>query len=221
MIMGCGSVLGDLFYLADSLLDRGASNEWRVTSEATFPARRTPPEGLRAQLYHMYGEGQISEEVFTALRTLAERGQLRPADLAVHRTRAGHRPARDGDPVTENALRGIRSRLTQLAQARAASEKVLADLEARLLDIDQRVAGKEQAAREIIESDEESARQRLAEKAELSLSRDRLAAQAQAMRADLSRLDDLQAQLEAKSIELEAVQARSVAAQSFRTIELE
>jgi hypothetical protein len=157
----------------------------------------------------MYGEGQISEEIFTALRTLADRGQLRPADLAVHRARARHRSAGHGDPVTENALRGIRSRLIQLGQARAASAKVLADLEARLLDIDRRVADKEQAARELVEHDEEFARQRLAEKAELGLSRDRLAAQAQALRADLSRLDDLRAQLEAKSAELEVVQARS------------
>jgi len=207
--MSCGSPLGDLFYLADSLLERGDNNRWRVTSDATFSARRTPPDGLRARLYQMYGEGQISEEVFTALRMLVDRGQLRPADLAVHLARAPHRSARHDDPVAANALRGIRSRLAQLAQARAASEKVLADLEARLLDIDQRVADKEQAAREIIERDEESARQRLAERAELGLSRDRLAAQVQALRTDLSRLEDLRVQLEAKSIELEVVQARS------------
>lgn len=207
--MGCGSVLGDLFYLADSFIQRESGNAWRVASDATFTASRTPPDDLRAQLYQMYGEGQISEEVFTALRNLADRGQLRPADIAVHRARAQHRSVRDGDPVTANALRGIRSRLTQLAQVRAASEKVLADLEARLADIDQRMDNKEQAARESVERDEESARQRLAEKAELSLSRDRLAAQAQALRADLSRLDDLRSQLEAKSVELEALQARS------------
>ncbi|MBI3163312.1 MAG: hypothetical protein HYZ24_01405 [Chloroflexi bacterium] len=204
--MSCGSPLGDLFYLADTLLYR--------TYDSPLPVGGKGIGGdgdnhLRAQLYQMYGEGQISEEVFTALRTLADRGQLRPADLAVHRARAQHPPAEHDDPIAANALRGIRSRLTQLAQTRTSSAKVLADLEARLLDIDQRVADKEQSAREIIERDEESARQRLAEKAELSLSHDRLAAQAEALRADLSRLDDLQAQLEAKSVELEVVQARS------------
>jgi chromosome segregation ATPase len=157
----------------------------------------------------MYGEGQISEEIFYALRALADRGQLRPADLAVHRARVQHRSLGHGDPITANALRGIRSRLTQLAQVRAASEKVLADLEVQLLDIHQRMDDKEQAARGIVERDEESARQRLAEKAELSLSRDRLTSQVKALQTDLSRLDDLRAQLEAKSIELEAVQARS------------
>ena len=207
--MSCGSPLGELFYLADSLLDRGTYNGWRVASDATDTAPHTPPNGLFPQLYQMYGEGQISEEVFTALRTLADRGQLRPADLAVHRARAQTRSAGHNDPVVANALRGIRSRLAQLAQARTASEKVLADLEFRLSDIDQRVTAKEQAAREIVERDEESARQRLAEKAELGLSRGRLTAQAQALRADLIRLDDLRAQLEAKSVELEAIQARS------------
>jgi len=206
--MGCGLPLGDLFYLADSLLERGLNNGSAAASDVPFSAHRTP-DGLRAQLYQMYGEGQISEEVFTALRTLAERGQLRPADLAVHRARGRHRLLHHDDSVTTNALRGIRARLTQLVPVRAASERVLADVEARLLEIDQRAADKEQAAREIIERDEESARQYLAEKAELGRSRDRLAAQAQALRADLSRLEDLQAQLEAKSLELEAVEARS------------
>ena len=204
--MSCGSPLGDLFYLADTLLYR--------TYDSPLPlgGRGAGYEGdasLRTQLYQMYGEGQISEEVFTALRTLADRNQLRPADLAVHRARAQHSSAGHDDPVAATALRGIRSRLAQLAQARTSSEKVLADLEARLLDIDQRAADKKQAAREIIERDEEFARQRLTEKAELGLNRDHLAAQAQALRADLSRLDDLRAQLEAKSVELEAVQARS------------
>lgn len=204
MITGCGSPLGDLFYLADSLLVPQPS-----FLSPTLGEGQGVRADLRAQLYQMYGEGQISEEVFTALRTLADRGQLRSADLAVHRARAQQRPARRDDPVTANVLRGIRSRLAQLEQARTASERVLTDLETRLADIDQRTVAKEQAAREMIEHDEESARQRLAEKAELSLSRDRLAAQGQALRTDLSRLDDLRTQLEAKSIELEAVQARS------------
>ena len=206
--MGCGSVLGDLFYLADSLLDREAGNGWRVTNEAASSTRHTPPEGLRARLYQMYGDGQIGEEVFTALRALAERRQLRPADLAVHRARAGYPSEGQDNPAVANALRGIRFRLAQLAQVRASSENVLADLEARLSEIDQRVAGKEQAAREILESDEGSARQRLAEKVELASSHERLAAQAQALREDLNRLDDLRAQLEVRSVELEALQAR-------------
>lgn len=219
--MGCGSPLGDLFYLADSLL-------------YAPPGFTTPPllqnfatgVGVRAQLYQMYGEGQITEEVFTALRALADKGQLRPADLAVHRARAAssifdahHRPAGRRDPSTlpsvagqalTTALRGLRSRLAQLAQARAASEKVLADLATRLAGLDERAVGKEQAARDALTvgQDDTAARQRLAEKAELTRSRDRLATQTDALRADLARLDDLRAQLEAKAAELEAVQAR-------------
>lgn len=204
--MGCGSPLGDLFYLADTLLYHTSNSPLPISGRGIGIESDYP---LRAQLYQMYGEDQISEEVFTALRILADRGQLRPADLAVHRSRVTQRSAGHGDPVTANALRGIRSRLTQLAQVRAASEKVLADLKAQLSDINQRMDDKELAAREIVARDEESARQRLAEKAGLGLSRDRLAHQVKAIQTDLSRLEDLCAQLEAKSIELEAVQARS------------
>lgn len=211
--MGCGSPLGDLFYLADTLLSpsppaplplngRGVRGEGRSRSDERG-------EGLRARLYRMYGDGQINEEVFTALRSLAERGQLRPADLAVHQARARLGQESHDDAAISNAQRGIRSRLTQLAQARASAAKVLVDLETRLADIDRRMAGKEQAAREHIERDEGAARLRLSEKAELASSRERLAAQAQSLRSELIRLDDLRAQLEFKAVELEAVQARS------------
>jgi hypothetical protein len=208
--MGCGSPLGDLFYLADSLLYRGSGSGWWVRSDVpSYAAPPTPPEGLRAQLYQMYGEGQISEEVFKALQRLADSGQLQPADLAVHRSRAQRRFIGHDDPAVSNALRGIRLRQTQLAQARSSSEKVLADLEVRMSDIDRQVGEKEQAARDIVDHDEEAARQRLAEKAELSLSQERLVAQVQALRTDINRLDDLQAQLKTRALELEAVQARS------------
>ncbi len=221
--MGCGSPLGDLFYLADALIAGSYSGQAPPYSPA--PTAWVPgvwgdiQEDLRARLYRMHGEGQISEEVFHALRALAVRGQLRPADLAVHQARLRPAASERGDAAIENALRGIRSRLNQLLQARSGSEKVLDDLETRLVELDECVAAKEQAARQVLDQDEETARQRLTEKAELASSRARLAAQAQALRADLARLDDLRTQLEAKSAELESVQARSVAAQLFRKIE--
>lgn len=211
--MGCGSPLGDLFYLADRLLDSPHSRLATSFSPSAVSEKRergAGSEGLRAELYQMYGEGQISEVVFTALRALADRGELRPADLAVHRARTRRRPAGRGDAAVTDALRGIRSRLAQLAQVRASSATVLADLETGLAGLDERIVGKEHFARDAlaVERDEDAARRRLAEKAELTASRERLTAQAQALRADLARLDDLRAQLEAKAAELEAVQAR-------------
>lgn len=212
--MSCGSPLGDLFYLADTLLYRSYDSPLplnRRWDEAYTGQGRSDErgEGLRARLYNMYGDGQINEEVFIALRNLAERGQLRPADLAVHQARARRGQESHDDAAISNAQSGIRSRLAQLAQARASAAKVLVDLETRLAELDGRMAGKEAAARENIERDEQTARLRLSEKAELASSRDRLAAQAQALRSELIRLDDLRAQLDAKSAELEAAQARS------------
>ncbi len=212
--MSCGSPLGDLFYLADTLLSPSPPaplplNGRGIEAYAGQGRNGERGEGLRARLYNMYGDGQTNEEVFTALRNLADRGQLRPADLAVHQARARRGPKSHDDAAISNAQRGIRSRLTQLAQARASAAKVLVDLETRLAELDGRMAGKEQAARENIEHDEQTARLRLSEKAELASSRDRLSAQAQALGSELNRLDDLRAQLDAKSAELEAAQARS------------
>jgi len=203
--MSCGSPLGDLFYLADTLLYHSP------VSSLPPGGRRGGGEGLLTQLYQMYGEGQVNEEVFTALRALADRGQLRPADLAVHRARARRHSGQHSDPTVTNVLQGIRSRLAQLAQVRVASEKVLAELEVRQAGLEERISGKVQAARDAVavRQDEQAARSRLAEKAELTNSRDRLVAQGQALRADLTRLDDLRTQLEAKAAELEAVQVRN------------
>ncbi len=215
--MSCGSPLGDLFYLADALI--AGSYSGQAASYRPDPSELVRPawargvgdgmkDDLRARLYRMYGEGQISEEVFQALRALADRGQLRQSDLAVHLARAMRSVNQRGDLAIQNAIRGIRARLAQLAQARATSEKVLVDLQARLSDLDERMASKEQAARQALSQDEETARQRLAEKSELASSHERLAAQAQALHADLDRLDDLHSKLKAKAAELESVQAR-------------
>ena len=223
--MGCGSILGDLFYLADSLLDgqRPLSDGWQEGDHLPPAASHSSmitqsgSEKLLAHLYNMYGEGQINEDVFTALKALANRGQLRPADLAVHRIRARQHPPHKKNVEVANALRGVRSRLEQLERTRAASAGVLADMETRLVGLDQRMMDKEQAARQTIAQNEETARRRLAEKAELRSSYERLNSQAQALRDDLARLDDLQAQLGAKKSELEAVQARSELAESFNS----
>lgn len=211
--MSCGSPLGDLFYLADTLL----YSQSRLTAPLPLSPvsekgeRRVQGEGLRAQLYQMYGEGQINEEVFTALRALADQGQLRSADLAVHRARGQRHSHQHDDPAVTHAWHAIRSRLAQLTEARAGSEKVLSDLETRLTELEERIVGKEQSARDAlaVKQDERVARSRLSEKAELTHSRQRLVEQAQALRADLARLDDLRTQLEAKAVELAAIQARS------------
>lgn len=205
--MSCGSPLGDLLYLADALLYRSHYSPSPAVRERGLGGEGD--QGLRAQLYQLYGEGQISEEIFTALRTLADRGQLRPVDLAVHRARSQRTSSGASDPVITNALRGIRSRLAALEQTRASSGRVLNDLESRLAALDDRIVTKEQAARQAVDRDDEAARQRLAEKMELVESRERLAAHAVALKADLFRLDNLCVQLETKAAELEVVQARS------------
>lgn len=202
--MGCGSPLGDLFYVVDALL-----YNTRPMSPVSTASPVPRGEDLRAQLYRLYGEGKLTEDVFAALRALADRGELRLADLAVHQVSAARQPAdRQGDLAVDNAARGVRSRLERLAATRRDSTQVLGTLQTRVAELDQRIAEKEERARQAVGTAEEEARARLSEKADLTASRDRLVAQAEALRADLGRLDDLCAQLEAKATELEAVQVR-------------
>ena len=202
--MGGGSLLGDLFYMADSLLEKPRVQPLHQIEY------RGGNEGLHAQLYRMYGEGVIGEDVFNALRIVADRGELRPADLAVHRANARQRLTLRAGSEVQNALSGVHMRLTKLIETRTTSEKILADLEARLANLDKGVASKEQNARQAVsENDEDTARRRLTEKADLVASQTRLFAQVQALREDLARLDHLRTQLETIAAELEAVNARS------------
>jgi chromosome segregation ATPase len=155
----------------------------------------------------------LSNETFEALKTLADRGQLRPADLAVHQVRAGRQASRgsrtDTDAKRAGALRQVRARLAQLDEARESSVAVLADLESRLDRLTSQIAAKEQAARDRVVTDEAAARRALTEKAALADSYHRLNEQAQALRDDLARLDEMRLQLADRAAELEAVQARS------------
>jgi DNA repair exonuclease SbcCD ATPase subunit len=206
-MLGCGPGLGNLFYLADRLLEENRARRGSALSAAPVARPFFRPE-LTQQLYDMYGRGELSEAAFAALKPLAERGALRPADLAVHRVRARRRRPRPEGRETGAALRQVQARLAQLEEAREASSQTLADLEARMVGLAERATGKEQTARQVVATDEEAARRLLMERAELEESGERLAEQARALRDDLARLDDLRAQLEAKAAELEAVGAR-------------
>ena len=205
-MLGCGSGLNDLFRLADQLLEDNRARVHTALTAASVsrPARRD----LRQQLYDMYGRGELSEAAFAALKSVAGRGALQPADLAVHRARARQRRPRPQGSETAAALRKVQTRLMQLEEAGEGSSQTLAELEARMAGLMRRATDKEQAAREVVVTDEDAARRLLREKAELEASRERLAEQAQALRDDLARLGDLRAQLEAKAAELEAVRAR-------------
>ena len=220
--MGCGPGLHDLFYLTDMLIRDNRARRDRLQVAPAVPGlaaggpARESTEALVGQLYEMAGRGELGDEAFKALKALAARGQLRPADLAVHhpsgtpRARAGRQVGRRADTDAERAaaLRQVQARLAQLDDARESSSAVLADLESRLDRLASQIAVKEQAARDHVATDEGAARRTLTEKAALADSYRRLNEQAQALRDDLARLDEMRLQLEDRAAELEAVLAR-------------
>jgi prefoldin subunit 5 len=216
-MIGCGTGLYDLFYLTDTLIrDNRAFRDHlpaapAVPGPAAGSRTRASAKALVDQLYEMAGRGQLSNEAFEALRSLADRGQLRPADLAVHRARAGRQAPRGsrGDALEAAALRQVQARLAQLDEARESSAAVLADLESRLDRLAAQIESKEQDARDRVATEEAAARRALTEKAALADSYRRLNEQAQALRNDLARLDEMRLQLEDRAAELEAVLARS------------
>ncbi len=206
--MGCGPDLFRLFDLADDLV---RENRSRRSAVAGRPATATPAgPSLREELYEMFGRGEIDERTFRQLKELADRGELRPVDLAVLRFERQRRtaPLRTEEGEEAAALRQLRARIAQLEGAREASLRTLEELRAQIADVQARADRREEAARLAVAADEALARRYLQERQVLLETQERLEAQARALEEDLEKLEALKAQLEARVAELEALQAR-------------
>ncbi len=170
---------------------------------------RAPAPSVEEQLYTMYARGELDEDAFRALKALAEKGQLQPVDLAVHRLEALRRRATRGrESDTERSIRQIRARLVRLEKARSESTQVLDTLQKKMAALAEEAEKREAAAREAVAHDEERARRYLEEKQELLATRARLEEQAAALQEDLQRIDELRLTLEARIAELEALRTR-------------
>ena len=205
--MGCGPDVFRLFDLADTLVRDNRSRRY----EAYRPVGLPQPSGpsLQEQIYDMYGRGELDEQTFSELKDLAARGQLRPVDLAVLRYER-HQKSRARPPASEEevAIRQLKARIAQLEGAREESSQVLAALQEKAEDVKARAQKREDAARQAVAMDEALARRHLMEKQKLVETQTHLEEQAQALRDDLARLDELQGELEAKVMELEALRSR-------------
>ncbi len=205
--MRCGPDVFRLFDLADALVRDNRSRRYEAYRPVGIPQPTGP--SLQEQLYDMYGRGELDEKTFNDLKDLAARGQLRPVDLAVLRyERRQKAKARPPESEEEIATRQLRARIGQLEGAREESAQVLASLEEKIGTLEAKAAQREKAAREVVVLDEARARQYLTEKQELEETQERLESQAQALRDDLARLDELRGKLETKVTELEAVRSR-------------
>ena len=205
--MGCGPDVFRLFDLADTLVRDNRSRRYGV-----YPPADQPPVGPspREQLYAMYARGEVDKETFRALKELAKRGELRAVDVAVLRYEQKRKPRPRSSPASEEevAIRQLQSRIAQLEEARKESSRVLTSLQEKIEDVKARAQKREEAARQLVSSDEALARRYLLEKQELLETQARLEEQAQALRDDLTKLDDLRGKLEAKVTELKALQSR-------------
>jgi len=205
--MGCGPDVFRLFDLADALIRDNRAR--RYGGAPSVGSSQAPGPSLREQLYEMYERGELDEETFRDLQDLAARGRLHPVDLAVlryeRRQKVNARPRESEEDV---AIRKLRARIARLEEAREESSRVLASLRERIADMEERAQRREEAARLAVAKDETLARRYLMEKQELMEAQARLVEQARALEEDLARLGELQAKLEAKVIELEALRSR-------------
>jgi len=200
--MTCGPDIFQLIEVADQVMQRHAT---RVAPPQTASRSRIDPW---AEALTLYEQGLIDDAALQRLRRLAERGELRPVDVAVlrfeARKRSTTRPASE-----EEGLRLLKARRARLLSAQQASRETLRRVEAQIAELEDRIQEKEEAARAVVAQDEARARRFLEEKAVFEESKARLEKQARALREDIQALDDVLAQVEAKRVELEAMRTRA------------
>ena len=95
-MLGCGPGLGNLFHLADRLLEDNRAH--RGSALGATPVARPSRPDLTQQLYDMYGRGELSEVAFGAA---AGRPGRAPAQSPTPGTPAGWRG--DGDRAAPGA----------------------------------------------------------------------------------------------------------------------
>jgi len=214
--MGCGPDVFRLFDLADTLVRDNRSRRYGTYPPTGLPQPAGPSP--REQLYQMYARGEVDKKTFRALKELARRRELREVDLAVLRFEQRRKPKKKSSPASEEevAVRQLQSRIAQLEGAQEESSRVLTSLQEKIEDVRARAQKREEAARQVLPTDEALARRYLTEKQELLETQTRLEEQAQALQEDLAKLDDLRGKLEAKVTELKALHARQEL-QSLRT----
>ncbi len=205
--MMCGPDVGRLIAIADQLLQH--HEKQHVTSPSPSTVRPPAGEELWARVMRLYEQGDIDEATLQKYRALAERGALRAVDVAVLQYEVRQR--RRAAPLSEEeqALRQLRTRRARLEAVRRSTERTLEHLLAQIRSLDERIAAKEQAARDAVAHDEEQARRYVEEKLALSATREHLQRQAAALQADLDTLKDVLLQIEAQIAALEAVQQRA------------
>lgn len=202
--MGCGPDVFRLVEVADQVLQRHRAQD--AVSAARPAVSQVDPW---AEALRLYEQGLIDDAALERLRRLAEQGQLRPVDVAVLRFEAQKRGQVRHPLEEEEGLRLLRARRARLLRAQEASRQVIQRLERQIAALEERAQEKEQAARAVIARDEVTARRLLQEKLVFEETKARLEEQARGLREDLQTLEDVIAQIEAKILELEAVQARA------------
>ncbi len=199
--MGCGPDVGRLIALADQLIQQHHPPTQPTKGHMEHTAT---VDDLWARVVRLYEEGWIDEVTFNRFRALADRGVLRPVDVAVLQYETQRRAQQRRPSREEKTLRQLRARRARLVTVQQRSQETLARLMAHLQTLEHRIAAKEAAARDALPDNEAEARRYLEEKVALTAARDKLRQQIQALEADLTTLEDVILQIDTQMAALDA-----------------
>jgi len=186
----------------------GATSSWQYYD-------LEPKPSIEQEVKLMYARGDIDANAYRRLLALARTGQLSRSDLALIRSgtapadrQAVSTAARQRDPEIVNDLNRLNRHRSKLIAAQKESAQVLEKLEADVRKLHQQAAVAAQKAKQVVVTDEATARAYLAAQQEAIEKADKLEERVSSLRQDLRRIETLRDELATREAELNALESR-------------
>ncbi|KKM10303.1 hypothetical protein SY88_14720 [Clostridiales bacterium PH28_bin88] len=174
-------------------------------------------EMLRDEIRKMYAAGDITQNQYRDALARLDRGLFTLDDLwelrrSHEQVKQPARAATDGvghlAPDIRTGIENLEKKKTEMGRAKEETSKIMADIDRSVAEMEQQMALEAQLAKEAIGTDESRARAYLKRRQELAEQVAGLAATRKQLTTDLEQLEQAEARLNAKLLELKAVGQR-------------
>lgn len=196
--------IGFLFRLVEEVLEQNRENRERQ------PRELTEKEQLDEELKIMYASGDIDEDTFDRVRIGVRTGNVTWQDLEQLKKEAAERKFAEipEERDLKRARADIEKQRGALLRAKEESLVLVTDLSNRLSGLKTEANELESKAREVLKTDEVTARSYLEQKQDVEDRIAKIEQQLTALQRDLERVEELNTVLDEKEEELKILEAR-------------
>ncbi|MBE0448282.1 MAG: hypothetical protein IBX64_09340 [Actinobacteria bacterium] len=196
--------MGFLFRLVEEVLEQNRENRERK------PRALTEKEQLDEELKIMYASGDIDEDGFDRMRIGIRTGKVTWQDLEQLKKEAAERKLAEipEERDLKRARADIEKQRGALLRAKEESLVLVTDLSNRLSGLKTEANELESKAREVLKTDEVTARSYLEQKQDVEDRMAKIEQQLTALQRDIERVEELNTVLDEKEEELKILEAR-------------